>query len=62
MKKNDLRIMVAILFLFICPFVHAQSKIHFHVDYHYLMGVVLKHILILMPVMLLEVKYPIKEQ
>lgn len=43
MKENDLRIMVAILFLFICSCVHAQSKIHFHVDYHYLMGVVQKN-------------------
>lgn len=43
MKKNDSRMMVAILFLFICPFVHSQRKIHFHVDYHYLMGVVQKN-------------------
>lgn len=43
MKKNDLRMMVAILFLFICPFVQAQTKIHFHVDYHYLMGIAQKN-------------------
>lgn len=35
--------MAAALFLFICPFIHAQSKIHFNVDYHYLMGVVQKN-------------------